>query len=129
MSIVEHRVLGDHRGQLIAIEAVRDIPFEIKRIFYIYGAQPNTLRGQHAHHKTRQYLIAVSGSCNVTLDDGKQRITYSLHQPDIGLLQEPLVWGTMHDFSHDCVLVVLASEHYEENDYIRNYAHFQEMFK
>ncbi|UGV31505.1 FdtA/QdtA family cupin domain-containing protein [Halopseudomonas aestusnigri] len=129
MSIVEHRVLGDHRGQLIAIEGARDIPFEIKRIFYIYGAQPNTLRGQHAHHKTRQYLIAVSGSCNVTLDDGKQRITYSLHQPDIGLLQEPLVWGTMHDFSHDCVLVVLASEHYEENDYIRNYAHFQEMFK
>jgi len=129
MSIVEHRVLGDHRGQLIAIEGGRDIPFEIKRIFYIYGAQPNTLRGQHAHHKTRQYLIAVSGSCNVTLDDGKQRITYSLHQPDIGLLQEPLVWGTMHDFSHDCVLVVLASEHYEENDYIRNYAHFQEMFK
>ena len=129
MSIVEHRGLGDHRGQLIAIEGARDIPFEIKRIFYIYGAQPNTLRGQHAHHKTRQYLIAVSGSCNVTLDDGKQRITYSLHQPDIGLLQEPLVWGTMHDFSHDCVLVVLASEHYEENDYIRNYAHFQEMFK
>ena len=73
MSIVEHRVLGDHRGQLIAIEAVRDIPFEIKRIFYIYGAQPNTPRGQHAHHKTRQYLIAVNGSCHVTLDDGEKQ--------------------------------------------------------
>lgn len=129
MSIAEHRVLGDHRGQLIAIEGGRDVPFEIKRVFYIYGTQPNTPRGQHAHHKTRQYLIAVNGSCNVTLDDGKQRITYSLNKPNIGLLQEPLVWGDLHDFSPDCVLVVLASEHYEEGDYIRNYAHFQEILK
>lgn len=129
MSIAEHRVLGDHRGQLIAIEGGGDVPFEIKRVFYIYGTQPNTPRGQHAHHKTRQYLIAVNGSCNVTLDDGKQRITYSLNKPNIGLLQEPLVWGDLHDFSPDCVLVVLASEHYEEGDYIRDYAHFQEILK
>lgn len=121
MSIVEHRVIGDHRGQLIAIEGARDIPFEIKRIFYIYGAQPNTPRGQHAHHKTRQYLIAVNGSCHVTLDDGVNKATYILNQPNLGLMQEAMIWGTMHDFSHDCVLLVLASEHYDEADYIRDY--------
>ncbi|HIQ53396.1 MAG TPA: WxcM-like domain-containing protein [Pseudomonas pachastrellae] len=124
MSIAEHLVLGDHRGQLIAIEGGRDVPFEIKRVFYIYGTQPNTPRGQHAHHKTRQYLIVVNGSCNVTLDDGKHKTTYTLNQPNSGLLQETLVWGTMHDFSHDCVLLVLASEHYDDTDYIREYEKF-----
>ena len=124
MSITEHRILGDHRGQLVAIEGKQDVPFEVKRIFYIYGTQPDVPRGQHSHHQTRQYLIAVNGSCKVTLDDGKQTITYDLNQPNIGLLQDALVWGTMHDFTADCVLLVLASEHYDEADYIRDYDDF-----
>ena len=124
MSITEHRILGDHRGQLVAIEGAQDVPFAIKRVFYIYGTQPSVPRGQHAHYKTKQYLIAVSGSCNVTLDDGEQKITYALNQQNIGLLQGALVWGTMHDFSPDCVLLVLASEHYEDADYIRDYEEF-----
>jgi len=124
MSITEHRILGDQRGQLVAIEGQQDIPFEVKRVFYIYGAQPDLPRGQHSHHQTRQYLIAVNGSCKVTLDDGKQKITYDLNQPNIGLLQDALVWGTMHDFTPDCVLLVLASEHYDEADYIRDYDDF-----
>lgn len=124
MSITEHRILGDHRGQLVAIESQRDVPFEVKRVFYIFGTQPGVPRGQHSHHKTRQYLIAVNGSCKVTLDDGKQKITYDLHQPNIGLLQDALVWGSMHDFTPDCVLLVLASEHYDEADYIRDYDDF-----
>jgi dTDP-4-dehydrorhamnose 3,5-epimerase-like enzyme len=124
MSITEHRILGDHRGQLVAIEGQQDVPFEVKRVFFIYGTQPKVPRGQHSHHKTRQYLIAVNGSCKVTLDDGKQKITYDLNHPNIGLLQDALVWGTMHDFTSDCVLLVLASEHYDEADYIRNYDDF-----
>jgi dTDP-4-dehydrorhamnose 3,5-epimerase-like enzyme len=124
MSITEHRILGDHRGQLVAIEGKQDVPFEVKRIFYIYGTQPDVPRGQHSHHQTQQYLIAVNGSCKVTLDDGKQTITYDLNQPNIGLFQDALVWGSMHDFTPDCVLLVLASEHYDEADYIRNYDDF-----
>tara|TARA_R100001377_G_C3130114_1_gene89010 strand:+ start:149 stop:538 length:390 start_codon:yes stop_codon:yes gene_type:complete len=129
MSTTEHCVLGDHRGQLVAIEGTKDIPFEVKRVFYIYGAQPEVPRGQHAHYKTQQHLIAVCGSCSVTLDDGKQSVTYNLNQPNIGLLQDALVWGTMHDLSPDCVLLVLASEHYDDTDYIRDYATFQEIIK
>ena len=120
----EHRVLGDDRGQLIAIESGVHIPFEIKRVFYIYRTQPNMPRGQHSHHKTKQYLIAVNGSCNVTLDNGQIKETHELNQPNIGLFQDALVWGTMHDFSTDCVLLVLADQHYNEIDYIRSYDDF-----
>lgn len=124
MSVTEHRVLGDHRGQLVAIEGQQDVPFAVKRVFYIYGTQPGVPRGQHSHYKTQQYLIAVSGACKVTLDDGKQKYTYELNRPNIGLFQDALVWGSMHDFTPDCVLLVLASEHYDEADYIRNYDDF-----
>jgi len=126
MSITEHRVLDDHRGQLVAIEGQQDVPFEVKRVFYIYGTHPGMTRGEHSHHQTQQYLIAVNGSCKVTLDDGNQKITYNLNQPNVGLLQDALVWGVMHDFTADCVLLVLASEHYNEADYIRNYDDFLE---
>ena len=129
MSITEHRILGDHRGKLVAIEGQKDVAFEVKRVFYIYGTQPDVPRGQHSHHHTRQYLIAVNGSCKVTLDDGKQKITHDLNHPNIGLLQDALVWGSMHDFTSDCVLLVLASEHYDEADYIRDYDEFLRLVK
>ena len=124
MNISTHKVLGDHRGQLIAIESASSVPFDIKRIFYIFGTQPGIPRGNHAHYKTKQYLIAVSGCCKVTFDDGQRQITYDLDEPNKGLLQDVMIWGTMHDFSPDCVLLVLASEHYDENDYIRDYDDF-----
>ncbi len=123
--LTHHKILGDKRGQLVAIESGIHIPFEIKRVFYIYGTQPNVPRGQHSHHKTKQYLIAVSGSCQVTLDDGKEKITHLLDKPHIGLFQDAMVWGTMHDFSSDCVLLVLANELYSDADYIRSYADFK----
>jgi dTDP-4-dehydrorhamnose 3,5-epimerase-like enzyme len=126
-SITHHKVLGDERGQLIAIESGIHIPFEIKRVFYIYGTQPNAPRGQHSHHKTKQYLIAVSGSCKVTLDYGRKKEIYLLDQPHIGLFQDALVWGTMHDFSPDCVLLVLANEQYNDADYIRCYDEFKRL--
>jgi hypothetical protein len=122
-----HKVLGDERGKLVVIESGIHIPFEIKRVFYIYGTKPDVPRGQHSHHKTQQYLIAVSGSCKVTLDDGKEKGTYLLDQPHIGLFQDAMVWGTMHEFSPDCVLLVLANEHYNDADYIRSYEDFMQM--
>lgn len=119
-----HPVRGDDRGQLVAIESNIDVPFEIKRIFYIYGTKQGIPRGNHAHYKTKQYLISVSGSCKVTLDNGLEKSTYELNSQNKGLLQNEFVWGVMHDFSEDCVLLVLASEHYYESDYIRDYNDF-----
>jgi len=124
MSVMHHKVLGDHRGQLVVIEGKNDVPFDIKRVFYIYGTQKDTPRGNHSHYKTKQYLIAVNGSCKVTLDNGKTKKTFDLDEPNKGLFQDALTWGTMHDFSDDCVLMVLASEYYNEVDYIRDYNEF-----
>jgi hypothetical protein len=123
--IKNHKILGDDRGLLVAIESNIDIPFEIKRVFYIYGTKANVPRGQHSHYRTKQYLIAVSGSCQVTLDYGSIKETYLLDQPHIGLFQDAMVWGTMHDFSPDCVLLVFANEHYNDADYIRSYDDFK----
>lgn len=124
MSIFNHKIMGDERGKLIAIESGVHIPFDIKRVFYIYGTQPEVPRGQHSHLKTKQYLIAVNGSCKVTLDNGHSKQTYELNKPDVGLFQDAMVWGMMHDFSVDCVLLVFADQHYNEEDYIRNYSDF-----
>jgi dTDP-4-dehydrorhamnose 3,5-epimerase-like enzyme len=126
MNLKIHKVLGDNRGKLVALEENFDIPFDIKRVFYIYGTQPDVPRGQHSHYRTKQYLVAVSGSCKVTLDDGVHKSTFDLDQPNVGLFQDSLIWGTMHDFSENCVLMVLASEHYDESDYIRDYSEFLE---
>lgn len=119
-----HKILGDHRGKLVALEGYKSVPFEIKRVFYIYGTQPSIPRGNHSHYITKQYLIAIHGSCKVTLDNGEHKTTYDLNEPNKGLFQDAMIWGTMHDFSPDCVLLVLASEHYDEADYIRNYQDF-----
>ena len=125
----EFKVLGDHRGQLIALEANRQIPFDVKRVFYIYGTQEGVPRGNHSHYKTKQFLVAVNGSCKVTLDNGKDKVTYDLNKVNLGLFQDALIWGTMHDFSSDCVLTVLADEYYDASDYITNYDKFLEVVK
>jgi len=125
----EFRVLGDHRGQLVALEANRQIPFDVKRVFYIYGTQEGIPRGDHSHYKTKQFLVAVNGSCKVTLDNGKTKETFDLDKPNLGLFQDALIWGTMHDFSADCILMVLADEYYDESDYIIDYDKFLEEVK
>jgi dTDP-4-dehydrorhamnose 3,5-epimerase-like enzyme len=125
----EFKVLGDHRGQLVALEVNRQIPFDVKRVFYIYGTQEGVPRGNHSHYKTKQFLVAVNGSCKVTLDNGKEKETYDLNKPNLGLFQDALIWGTMHDFSSDCVLMVLADEYYDASDYITNYDKFLEVVK
>lgn len=123
----EFKVLGDHRGQLVALEANRQIPFDVKRVFYIYGTQEGVPRGNHSHYKTKQFLVAVNGSCKVTLDNGKEKETFDLDKPNMGLFQDALIWGSMHDFSNDCVLMVLANEYYDASDYITDYDKFLEV--
>ena len=126
-TLQEFKVLGDHRGQLVALEANRQIPFDVKRVFYIYGTQEGVPRGNHSHYKTKQFLVAVNGSCKVTLDNGKEKETFDLNKPNLGLFQDALIWGSMHDFSSDCVLMVLANEYYDASDYITDYDKFLEV--
>lgn len=115
---------GDARGSLVAIENHRVIPFEIKRVYYIFDTLQGVSRGYHAHHNLKQLMVCISGRCRVTLDNGQHRADAILDDPCRGLLIEDLVWREMHDFSSDCVLLVLASEPYNETDYIRDYKKF-----
>lgn len=116
--------LGDARGSLVALEGEKTVPFAIKRVYYIFGTEPGVARGFHAHRNLKQVAVCVTGSCRMILDDGITREDVILGSPTEGLLIEGLVWREMHDFSEDCVLLVLASEHYDENDYIRDYDEF-----
>ena len=126
VKILDLPIRGDDRGSLIAIEQSQTIPFDIKRVYYIFGTQPNVARGFHAHRALSQLLVCVSGSCDVILDNGVQRETMTLDRPDKGLLVESMIWREMHRFSDDCVLLVLASNNYSEDDYIRDYSEFKE---
>ncbi|WP_169083619.1 sugar 3,4-ketoisomerase [Paenibacillus sp. PL91] len=126
--VIEVNVLGDERGLLTVIEENITIPFEIKRIFYIYGTQNNVRRGFHGHYKTRQALITVAGSCKVHLDNLQRKEEVLLNSPHKVLILEPNDWHEMYDFSSDCVLLVLASHHYDPEDYIRDYKLFEEAY-
>lgn len=116
--------LGDERGSLVALEGAKTVPFEIKRVYYIFGTQPGVARGFHAHRKLQQVAVCVTGKCRMVLDDGEKREEAWLDSPNKGLVIGDMVWREMHDFSSDCVLLVLASEHYDEGDYIRLYSNF-----
>ena len=105
------------------------VPFEIKRIYYIYGTKPEAARGFHAHKALEQVAVCVSGSCRMSLDDGQNRVDVWLNSPSKGLLISGLVWREMHDFTADCVLLVLANEYYDEADYIREYDEFLRLAK
>ena len=120
---------GDARGQLVALEAQSlSVPFDFKRVYYIFDTTPGTVRGNHAHKNLKQVLICVSGACTIEceLPDGT-RVQHRLDWPDRGLFIEGLVWREMKEFSKDAVLLVLASEHYDESDYIRNYDVFRKL--
>lgn len=119
-------LLGDDRGSLVALETYKVIPFEVKRVYYIFGTRPDVSRGFHAHRALKQVAVCVSGKCRMVLDDGSRREELWLDSPAKGLLIGDLVWREMHDFSPDCVLLVLASEYYNEADYIRSYDQFKQ---
>lgn len=115
---------GDERGQLVALEEYKDIPFAIKRVYYMYDTKKGVSRGYHSHNTLEQILICVSGSCKILLDNGSEKKTVSLEKPYEGLYIPPMMWREMYDFSEDAVLMVLASEMYNEEDYIRDYGSF-----
>ena len=119
--------LGDDRGSLVALEGNRSVPFDIRRVYYISGVQSGVARGFHAHKTLKQVAICVTGSCKMLLDNGTKKSEVRLGSPTKGLLIEEMVWHEMHDFSQDCLLLVLASEHYDESDYIRDYKTFLKM--
>ena len=122
--LIDFQTLGDDRGSLIVIEEGYNAPFDIKRVYYIFETKEGVERGFHAHINLKQIAIAVKGSCTFVLDNGYKREGIKLTNPNQGLFIEGIIWREMKDFSSDCVLVVLASEHYDESDYIRDYNKF-----
>ena len=120
---------GDDRGQLVAIEAMKDLPFEVKRVYYIYDTLPGVRRGFHAHLNLQQILLCVNGSCKIHLDNGTDTAEVTLDKPNEGLYISNDMWREMYDFTPGTVLLVLASEYYDEADYIRNYDDFIKMVR
>lgn len=120
-SLFNFKDLGDERGKLVVVEGNKDIPFEIKRIFYIYGSDSLVIRGQHANLDSEFVLINVSGSSKIMVTDGKRKEIVSLDKPMKGIYIPKMIWKEMYDFSPDSVLLVLASTHYNGDEYIRNY--------
>jgi dTDP-4-dehydrorhamnose 3,5-epimerase-like enzyme len=121
---INFKILGDDRGSLVALEGNKSVPFDIKRVYYIFGTKQDISRGYHAHRNLKQVAVCVTGSCRFVLDDGVHQEVIILDNPTKGLLIESLIWREMHDFTPDCVLMVLASEYFDEEDYIRDYHAF-----
>lgn len=115
---------GDERGKLVIVEGNQDVPFEIKRLFYIYGSDKDVVRGKHANRESEFVLINVSGTSKVMVTDGKNKQVVELTKPRQGVYLPKMVWKEMYDFSPDSVLLVLASTHYDGNEYIRDYDEF-----
>lgn len=124
IKLIDFKLLGDERGHLTALEGNKNIPFEIKRVYYLTDTKFGVARGFHAHKALEQVAVCVSGRCRMLLDDGVHKEETWLESPTKGIRLERMIWHEMHDFSADCVLIVLASEHYDETDYIRSYSEF-----
>lgn len=128
--MLEFSQKGDERGHLVIVEGMQDIPFDIKRIFYIYGSDKSVVRGQHANKKSEFVLINVAGTSKVRVKDGMgNEAVYSLNRPHTGIYLPKMVWKDMYDFSEDSVLLCLASEHYDASEYIRDYDDFVEIVR
>lgn len=120
---------GDERGQLVALEEFKDIPFQVKRVYYMYDTSADVVRGKHAHRRLEQILVCIHGSCKIRLDNGHEKKIVPLERPYEGLYVGSSMWREMYDFSPDAVLMVLASEYYDESDYIRDYDEFLAMVR
>lgn len=127
--IIDLPKIIDPRGNLTVAEQLKNVPFEIKRVYWVYDVPGGECRGGHSHKECKEFIIAVSGSFTVTLDDGKNKHTYLLNHPYQGLFVDTDTWRTLDDFSSGAVCLVLASELYEEEDYIREYEDFLEYIK
>ncbi|WP_404836776.1 sugar 3,4-ketoisomerase [Aeromonas media] len=129
IKLIDFPVLGDERGSLFALEGNKHIPFDIKRVYYIYGTQEGVARGFHAHKELQQVAICLKGSCRFVMDNGAEKSDVVLNSPSQGLLIDTMQWHEMYDFSSDCILLVLASDVYDEADYIRSYDDFLQLAK
>lgn len=130
VKMLEFSERGDNRGKLVIVEGEKDIPFDIKRIFYIYGSDSNVIRGQHANRKTQFVLINVAGSSKIRVDDGLgNEAVFSLNRPHTGIYLSEMIWKDMYEFSKDSVLLCLASEHYDEKEYVRDYDEFKKIMR
>lgn len=128
--MLEFAQKGDDRGHLVIVEGDKDIPFAIKRVFYIYGSDSDVVRGQHANLRTEFVLINVAGTSKVKVSDGKgNEIIYCLNRPHTGLFLPKMIWKEMYDFSADSVLLCLASEIYDPDEYIRDYSKYQKLVR
>ena len=125
IKLIDFPPLGDDRGSLVALEANKTVPFDVKRVYYIFGTKPGVSRGFHAHRMLQQVAVCVTGKCRMVLDNGSRSEEIWLDSPTKGLMISGLVWRDMPDFSLDCVLLVHANEHYDKTDYIRSYDDFQ----
>ena len=130
VKMLQFRNLGDERGRLVIVEGGQDIPFEIKRVFYIYGSDPDVVRGKHANRRSEFILINVAGSSKVrVIDRSGNEMVISLNHPHTGVYLPAMVWKDMYDFSPDSVLLVLSNEHYDPNEYIRDFDEFRRLSK
>ncbi len=127
--ILQFRDLGDERGKLVVIEGAQAIPFEIKRVFYIYDSDAAVVRGQHANRESEFVLINVAGRSKVRVADGREEFVVELNKPMMGIYIPKMIWKDMFDFSDDSVLLVLASTHYDAAEYIRNYDDYLRIMK
>ncbi len=124
VSFIQFPVIGDERGNLVALERNKEIPFDIRRVYYMFGMQSDLPRGFHAHKELIQVAVCLKGSCDILMDDGNDKQVVTLNSPDKGLVIDTMQWHEMDNFSDDCVLLVLASDVYNESDYIRDYREF-----
>lgn len=120
-SIINFSVHGDHKGKLVALEKSKEFPFEIKRVYYVWDTACDAIRGRHAHKNLEQIVICMSGSCDFLLDDGSEKATVHLDSPTYGLYIKKNIWGEFTNFSDGCVVMVLASDYYNPDDYIHDY--------
>lgn len=122
--LIKFNLLGDKRGALVSLEQNKNVPFKIRRVYYVYGTKKEFVRGKHAHTSLKQLAVCVSGHCTFLLDDGKVRREITLDSPQVGLYIGNNIWREMYNFSENCVIVVLANKLYDEDEYIRDYEVF-----
>lgn len=125
--MLEFKQNGDERGYLVVVEGLKDIPFEIKRMFYIYGTEADVVRGNHANLRSEFVLINLVGTSKVKVDNGEEQRVFVLDRPHIGIYLPRMYWKEMYEFSPDSVLMVLASEAYDPQEYVKSYDEFKKM--
>lgn len=122
--LIEFQKLGDEFGELVVAECGKHIPFDVKRIFYIYGTKPGVVRGRHANRKSSFLLINMFGSVKIKVDTGKKKEIIDLNRPNVGIYLNKMVWKDMYDFSEGSCLLVLSDQLYDSTEYVRDYQEF-----